>query len=275
MKGCRLGLYEKSMPNSISWEEKLSSAKQAGFDFIEMSVDETDEKLKRLDMNASKKLSLISAMSRKGLYLESMCLSGHRRFPIGSEDSLVRSTGMDIMRKAVVFARDLGIRIIQIAGYDEYYNPSTEATRRLFAENLEESVSFAAQYGVSLAFETMETEFMNTVSKAMSYVNKVNSPYLNVYPDSGNITNAALLYKTDAILDLKSGSGHLSALHLKESLPGKYREVPFGTGHVDFHSIIETAYELGVRRFVAEFWCSGDDWKSDLLKARRFFSVFN
>ena len=43
-KKFRLGLYEKAMPNNFSWEEKLVNAKQAGFDFVEISVDETDEK---------------------------------------------------------------------------------------------------------------------------------------------------------------------------------------------------------------------------------------
>ena len=44
-----LGLYEKSMPNTLSWEEKLEVVKEAGFDYLEMSIDETEEKLARLD----------------------------------------------------------------------------------------------------------------------------------------------------------------------------------------------------------------------------------
>ena len=44
-----LGLYEKSMPSDLSWEQKMLSAKAAGFDYIEISIDETDAKLARLD----------------------------------------------------------------------------------------------------------------------------------------------------------------------------------------------------------------------------------
>lgn len=44
-----LGLYEKSMPGTLSIPEKLSEARQAGFDFLELSIDETDEKLARLE----------------------------------------------------------------------------------------------------------------------------------------------------------------------------------------------------------------------------------
>ena len=37
-----LGLYEKSMPNTLSWEEKLKVVKEAGFDYLEMSIDELE-----------------------------------------------------------------------------------------------------------------------------------------------------------------------------------------------------------------------------------------
>ena len=48
MKAYTLGLYEKAMPSDLSWREKLTAAKQAGFDFLEISIDETDAKLSRL-----------------------------------------------------------------------------------------------------------------------------------------------------------------------------------------------------------------------------------
>ena len=57
--------------------------------------------------------------------------------------------------------------------------------------------------GVILAFETMETEFMNTVEKAMKYVNLVNSPYLQVYPDCGDVINETLRYGTSAVEDTR------------------------------------------------------------------------
>ena len=43
MKAYTLGLYEKSMPNTLTWKEKLLEAREAGFDFVEISIDETAE----------------------------------------------------------------------------------------------------------------------------------------------------------------------------------------------------------------------------------------
>ncbi|MBO3371137.1 L-ribulose-5-phosphate 3-epimerase, partial [Clostridium perfringens] len=257
MKEYFIGLYEKAMPNTLTWREKLQCAKENNFDFLEVSIDETDEKLKRLDMTKEERQVLVDLMYEVGLPIRTMCLSGHRKYPIGSADETTRNRGMRIMEKAIELADDLGIRIIQLAGYDVYYEEGSEETRKLFYENLKKSVEMAARSGIILAFETMETEFMNTVEKAMNYVKKIDSPYLGVYPDCGNITNAATKYNKNVIEDLRSGKGHIMAVHLKETKPGKFREIPFGTGHVDFESIIKESYNMGVRRFVTEFWYTG------------------
>lgn len=273
MKGYTLGLYEKAMPGHLSWKEKLLAAKEAGYDFVEISIDETEEKLSRLEMSSEKRLELVRLMVETGMPVRTMCLSGHRKYPLGSDDPEVSKKGMEIMAKAIQLADDLGIRIIQLAGYDVYYEESSLETKKRFLANLKKAVNMAEMAGVVLGFETMENEFMNTVEKAMKYVTLVDSSYLNVYPDIGNITNAADTYKTDVLEDLYIGKGHLVAMHLKETVPGKFREIPFGHGHVDFESAIRTAWRLGIRKYVTEFWYTGNpDWKEDLHSANTMFT---
>lgn len=268
-----LGLYEKSMPSDLTWEEKMLAAKEAGFDFIEISIDETEEKLARLDMSVETRLELTALMQKTGVPIRTMCLSGHRKYPLGSSEPKICARGMEIMEKAIRLSEDLGIRIIQLAGYDVYYENSTFETKKRFLKNLKRAAEMAAEAGIVMGFETMETEFMNTVEKAMKYVTLVGSPYLNVYPDIGNITNAAKTYQNDVLEDLELGRGHIVAMHLKETIPGKFREIPFGTGHVDFESAVEKAWELGVRKFVTEFWYTGNpQWKQDLQFANKMFT---
>lgn len=265
MKAYTIGLYEKAMPGTLSWKEKMLAAKKAGYDFIEISIDETDEKLNRLDMSRDERIELLFLMFETGIPIRTMCLSGHRKYPLGSSDDATRARGMEIMEKAICLAEDLGVRIIQLAGYDVYYEEGSETTRAYFLENLRKATKMASAKGILMGFETMETEFMNTVEKAMNYVKKVNSVYLNVYPDLGNITNAAVSYGKNVLDDLETGRGHLAAMHLKETVPGKFREIPYGTGHVDFESGIRKAWELGVRRYVTEFWYTGNpEWEKDL-----------
>ncbi|HEY9054802.1 MAG TPA: L-ribulose-5-phosphate 3-epimerase [Rectinemataceae bacterium] len=271
MRPYRLGLYEKSMPAELPLKEKLEEAGRAGFDYLELSVDESEAKLARLDWTPSILAETRQIQADTGVPIVSICLSGHRRFPLGHPDPAVRTRGLQIMEKALGLASALGVRLIQIAGYDVYYEPASLSTRELFAEGLELSVQMAAREGVILAFETMETEFMDTVAKAMEWVEKVNSPYLQIYPDIGNMTNAAVKYGSDVLADLERGRGHIVALHLKETRPGIYRDLDFGSGHVGFRSAAAAALAQGVGLFVGEFWYApGSDWRLALRRNGEF-----
>ena len=44
-----LGLYEKALPGSLSWPERFEQALRAGYDFVEFSVDDSDERQAKLD----------------------------------------------------------------------------------------------------------------------------------------------------------------------------------------------------------------------------------
>lgn len=114
-KSIPLGIYEKALPAGECWLERLKLAKALGFDFVEMSLDETDARLARLDWSPEQRLALVKAVAETGVRVPSMCLSAHRRFPLGSEDDAVRHQGLEIMRKAIRLAQDVGIRVIQLA----------------------------------------------------------------------------------------------------------------------------------------------------------------
>lgn len=267
----KLGLYEKAMPGGLSWREMLESTREADFDHLEISVDESDARQARLAWSAGERRKLAELSRELAMPIRSMCLSGHRKYPLGSHDAQIRARGMQIMREAVRLAGDLGVRVIQLAGYDVYYEEGDNQTRAWFAENLHASVEYAAQFGVNLGFETMETPFMDTVGKGMRYVREVNSAYLGMYPDLGNLTNAAYLHGQDVLEDIRTGAGHIFAMHLKETKEGLYRDMDFGTGRVDFVAGIRQALDIGVRMFVAEFWHDGSaDWKSRLKRTNRF-----
>ncbi|MEG2002864.1 MAG: L-ribulose-5-phosphate 3-epimerase [Clostridia bacterium] len=254
-----LGLYEKAMPNDLSINEKIQLTKKCGFDFMEISVDETDNKLGRLKMQKTTRKEIVACQIDENTRIGSMCLSGHRKYPFGSMDKNIRNKSMDIMKAAIDLASDLSCRIIQLAGYDVYYETSDERTREYFLDNLRVATALAAQNGVLLGFETMETEFMDTVSKAMRYVEEINSPYLQVYPDIGNLNNAANKYHTSIKDDILQGSGHIIAAHLKETVENKYRDLFYGEGQVDFISVVKLLKSLGVNRFVGEFWDNGSE----------------
>lgn len=270
-KNYSLGLYEKAIPTGFTFEEMLEITDKCGFDRLEVSIDETDMRLSRLDWSVAEQHRLLIASKDSGIPIHTICLSGHRKYPFGSHDAAVRERSMDIMKKAIDFAGETGVKLIQLAGYDVYYEEHDEKTQAFFEENLTAAVEYASKCGIAMGFETMETPFMDTVKKAMRYVYDNKSAWLGVYPDIGNLQNAAVLYGYDVVEDLKSGEGHIFAVHLKETVPGKYRDMRFGEGHTRYDDCLAVAAEQKVRMFTGEFWYQkGQDYLEEISRSAAF-----
>ncbi len=267
-----LGIYEKALPAALSWPERLAMAKACGFDFVEMSIDETDARLSRLDWSIDERKQLAHAVLDTGIRIPSMCLSGHRRFPFGSHDQNIREHARQIMDKAIVFAQDMGIRTIQLAGYDVYYERQDESTLQRFEAGLQWAVQRAAAAQVMLAVEIMDTPFMNSISKWLDWEARIRSPWFTVYPDVGNLS----AWGNDVDDELGRGIDKISAIHLKDTLrvtpdfPGKFRDVPFGEGCVDFVAVFRKLKELNYRgTFLIEMWTENSSEPMDELTNAR------
>lgn len=247
-----LGIYEKALPNIFTWEEKCIAAKKAGFDYMELSIDESLERLARLDWTDEEIEQLKQSLKSNHMTISTMCLSAHRRYPFGSKNPEIRKKALEIMEKAIILSAKLGIRIIQLASYDVYYEESDKETATLFTLGLKAAVTMAGRAGVILAMEIMDTKFVGTIVRAMHYMKEIPSPYLKIYPDMGNLSN----FSNDVEAELELGIGEIAAIHVKETIPGVFKEVPFGKGAVRFSDIFSKLKELDYSgMFLIEMWC--------------------
>ena len=130
-----------------------------------MSVDESEDRLARLDWSLADRMEIISAIQKTGVRIPTLCLSAHRRFPFGSHDSDTRQQARIIMQKALRLAQDLGIRTIQLAGYDVYYEPQIDETIAWFDDAMAWAAEQAAAAQVMCAVEIMDTPFINYFCK--------------------------------------------------------------------------------------------------------------
>lgn len=254
-----IGIYEKALPNGFTWEEKFTAAKKAGFDYMELSIDESEERLARLDWSDEEIENLRSVMRFSGITFPTMCLSGHRKYPFGSKNPDIRKKAMEIMEKAINLAVKLGIRCIQLATYDVYYEESDEETKRLFLEGMKEAVAMAARAGVILAMEIMDTKFVGTIVRALHYIKEIPSPYFKIYPDMGNLSN----FSSDVTGEFEIGISETVAIHVKETKAGVFKEVPFGEGEVNFTEIFKKLKELNYQgMFLIEMWADNTIYQS-------------
>jgi L-ribulose-5-phosphate 3-epimerase len=236
-----IGLYEKALPAELCWEERLAAAGQAGYDFVEISIDESDERLSRLKWPSSERTALRQSIARTGVKIMSMCLSGHRKYPLGSHSSDIRRQGLDILFRAIDFAGDMGLRVVQVMGYDVFYETSDEATAAYFIEGLYRGTHYAGQAGVMLGLENLDTPFVENLSKGLAIIHAINSPWLRLYPDIGNL--AAAGYSPP--IELTLAKEQILGIHVKDALPKIIRGVPFGDGIVPFQDTFRALAQTG------------------------------
>lgn len=253
-----LGIYEKALPPLDSWQARLELVRQLGFNFLELSVDESDERLARLQWTKAQRAEVRDAMWSTGIRIHTLMLSGQRRYPLGSADATVRAKSLEMLYQAIDLAGDLGIRNIQLAGYDVYYEPKTVLSREYFLENLAKGVAYAASKEIMLDIETMDDQFMNSLQKIRDIKTQIHSPWLQAYPDVGNLTAWP---QNDVAHELEVGLDNIVSVHLKDTQPvtatseGQFRDVPFGDGTVDFEGCLRTLKRLDYSgAFTIEMW---------------------
>jgi L-ribulose-5-phosphate 3-epimerase len=265
-----VGLYEKALPVEWSWERRLAATAEAGYDFAEISIDESDERLARLDWNAAERAALRRAVADSGVRILTMCLSGHRRYPLGSHSPELRRRGLEIFRKAIDLAVEMGLGIVQVSGYDVSYEPNDADTAAYYLDGLCQGAEWASQVCLMLGLENVDAPITESISASMRLVDAVASPWFQMYPDMANLVGAGF----HPPAEFKLARNHIVGVHVKDGLRDIIRGVPFGEGQVPFAETFQALKECGFRGpLVVEMWShldrTGDPFAT-ACAARRF-----
>jgi L-ribulose-5-phosphate 3-epimerase len=265
-----VGIYEKALPDDLAWEERLRLAAEAGYDFFEISIDETDARLARLRWTPEQRADLRQAIANTGVPILTMCLSAQRKYPLGSAMPEVRQMALDILQRAIEFAADMGLAIVQLMGYDVFYEPAFSGTRARFVDGIQQAVRWASARGIMLGLENTDLEVVDSLEKGVQIVETLGSPWFHLYPDMGNLAAAGY----NPADQLRRAAGHVVAIHVKDALPGIVRGVPFGQGIVPFGDTFRALAEIGFwGPLTVEMWSTmaeNDDPLGCAVAARQF-----
>lgn len=262
-----VGLYEKALPPEWPWKQRLDAAARAGYRYLEISIDETDDRLARLE-NPAEQREIREAIAGCGVPLLTMCLSAHRRFPLGSADATLRERAYEIMRRSIDFAVFAGVRIVQVSGYDVFYEPHTADAAARYIEGLHMATEWASQAGVMLALENVDVPISASLQDSMKLVAAMDSPWFQIYPDMANV--AAMGY--DPCAELALCERHMAAVHVKDGRLNVLRGVPFGAGIVPFDNVFSTLRGMGFcGPMTVEMWAQ---YASDPFDAARQARTF-
>lgn len=272
----RVGIYEKALHDELDWPARCDAVAELGFDFLEISVDPSPQRLARLEWSKAQRREIVDAQFNSGVPIYAIVLSAHRAFPLGTANVALAARGRAILSEAIALASDLGIRIVQLAGYFSQPDEPQQGTRDRFLDALHAASEQAANLGVMLALENVDGRDVTSIREATQLVEEVGSPWLAVYADVGN--SAA---NGHDLSDVEKGRAHMVGVHLKDTRPGEFRRVAFGTGTVDFPAALSTLRRIGYQGpLLLEMWSDNQaswrheariarDWLNDLLAINR------
>lgn len=122
------------LPQGAEWPALLAGVHAADYQFLEISIDESDERLARFQWPSARCHEPHEALAANPVKIDTMCLCDHRRLALRSVSKDWREKALTNMRHAIAFAAEFNLRFVQVAGFDVHYEPSTEDTRRLYLE---------------------------------------------------------------------------------------------------------------------------------------------
>ena len=264
-----LGIYEKALKSPAEpddWDAFMSHVAADGFTFMDLSIDESDKRMARLDWTAAQASAFRQAADRQGVQVGGICLSCHRKVGPGSADPAIRRQAYEIFLKAIDLAHEAGIPLIQVAGYYAYYEDPDPDQRARYVEVLARAAEYAAQAGVMLGIENVDGNDITSITKGLSICDQIGSSWLSMYPDIGNLYEQEL----DAVAELRAGAGRMLAIHVKDVLPGQPRRITMGEGCADFPTAFaELARQSWSGRIMLEMWNDDSDQADQIVMNAR------
>ncbi len=174
-------------PMEWSLKSKLKLASEAGFSGIELNLEETGAFSMETNLTGVKGVQKL--VSSYNLEITSISTSLLWKYPITDNDPEIREIAKTIIRKMLLFAKILAIDTILIVpgvvdaevSYDQAYERSKDILREL-AED-------AKECKVSIAIENVWNKFLLSPLEMKGFIEEIQSEYIRVYFDVGNILN--------------------------------------------------------------------------------------
>ena len=120
----------------------------------------------------------------------------------------------------------------------------------------------------------MDTSLVDNQGKALPIIREIDLPWLRLYPDMGNLAAAGYNPATE----LQLARSQILGIHVKDTLPGVTRGVPFMKGIVPFQETFRSLAKIGFWGLLGvEMWGdmhNAEDPVANAAAARRLVDRF-
>lgn len=247
------GINIWSFPEGSPLQDCLAIAKDAGFDGIELSLNETGYLSLSTSEEDARKLR--EQVLDAGLEIAGLATGLYWSHSMTSESADERSKAVEICRKQLELAATLGTDTIlvipgavgvdfipgyPVVDYDKAYDRALEAITSLAGE--------AQAAGVSIGIENVWNKFLLSPLELRAFIDTVGSPYVGAYLDIGNVVHAGYPEQWVKIL------GHrIKRVHLKDyrrQAGGLHGFVDLLAGDTDYPAVMAALRKTGYDGYV-------------------------
>lgn len=186
------GINIWSFKGGMTVSECIKMARDAGYDGIELSLDEEGEV--SLDSTEQDILRIKKIAEDEGMEIPSLASGLYWSYPATSSDPKIRQKSMDIVRKQLEIASILGADSIlvvpgavcadfipgcEVVDYDVAYDRALETFTELKKD--------AEEMKVHIGLENVWNKFLLSPIEMREFIDKIDSPYVGAYLDVGNV----------------------------------------------------------------------------------------
>ena len=242
-KGINIWSFRKN-----SLDEVFSLAKDAGFDGVEVELNETGE----ITYNSTEKelKAVVDKANSYGIELYSLVCGQCWTYLLSDEQESVRNKAKDMVRKQLETAAVLGCKsILTIPGCvnADFAAPGKVTDYLTCYENslnsLLELKKYAEDYKVDIALENVWNKFLLSPVEMRDFIDKIDSEYVGSYLDIGN--TLANGYPEHWIRALGS---RIKKIHFKDyrvAAGGLHGFVDILAGDVNYPAVMEELEKIG------------------------------
>jgi len=246
------GINIWSFKRGMTIAECMAMAKDAGFDGIELSLDQEGE----LSINSSDKdiLQIKKMAEDIGIEIASLATGLYWAYPITSSDAKIRQKSKDIVKRQLETAALLGTNGIlvvpgavaglapgsEVIQYDVAYERALEAFTQLKHE--------AEAIKVNIGLENVWNKFLLSPLEMKDFIDKINSPYVGAYLDVGNIIYTGYPEHWIRILGKRIKKVHFKDFRKRVGTLEGF--VDLLAGDVNFPEVIQALKEVGYHDYV-------------------------
>lgn len=232
-----------------SLKKCFQMAKAAGFDGVEVALDETGEI--SLESTREELESILQAARQEGISLYSVASGLGWAYPLTDNDPAVRAKAESIIKKQIDTAAVLQCDTILLVPGVVSEKVSYETAYERALEEISRMAPYAESKGVTIGVENVWNKFLLSPLEMKQFIDQIGSPCVKAYFDVGNVIQTGYPEQWIRILGSRIAKVHFKDYRFSAGTISGF--VDLLSGDVNYPAVMEAFKEIGY-----DGWVTGE-----------------